>query len=354
MYQFTTNTIINSLVDASNPSVAKFESVTLADGTLAFKVSKVGTFKKANIVRISKKAYNAGVKEQAQITVTAVASGTVIRLELDIRLSQQTHSEYANTYLYFKKPVVVEILATNNATNDAASLVSQLNKLHDRFGHSYVTATSSGAVITLVAKDDNQRFHSVKLYKQSLSPNSIIEPEYTVEATGSVTTAGKLGFGDDDWMLRHVTLQTAENVRYFGISKDERPILGGNYSQYVLNYSTDKEQDGIVAGAKSITNHVFWVPASLVSDFEGELDDLSLPIGISVSAASTSLANSATTQMTATNYVGTVTWSVTSGTSATVNASTGVVTAHGSIDGNTVIRGTDSLGNYDEVTIAVA
>lgn len=353
MYQFTTNTIINSLVDAANPDVAKFESVTLPDGTLAFKVARVGTFKKANIVSISKRSYSAGVKEQAEITVPAVASGTVIRLEVDIRLSEQTYSEYANTHLYFKKPVVVEVLATNNATTDAAAFVTQLNKLLDRFGHSYVTATSAGAVITLVAKDYNQRLYSVTVSKEEASPNSIIQYDYTVVATGSVTVVGKLGFGDDDWMIRKVMLPTAENTRYFGISKEERPILGGNYTEYVINYSIDKDDDGILAGHKSITNHVFWVPSTLVSDFEDELDNLSLPIGISVSAASTALANGATTQLTATNYVGTVTWSVTSGTSATVD-STGLVTADGVIDGDTVIRGTDSLGNYAEVTITVA
>lgn len=54
MYQFTTNTIINSAVDASNPDVAKYKSLSLPDGTLAFRVSKVGLYKKANIVRISK------------------------------------------------------------------------------------------------------------------------------------------------------------------------------------------------------------------------------------------------------------------------------------------------------------
>ena len=97
MYQFTTNTIINSAVDASNPNVAKYESLSLPDGTLAFRVSKVGLYKKANIIRISKKSYSAGVKEQATLVVPAVAAGTVIRLELDIRLSQQTYGDYAST-----------------------------------------------------------------------------------------------------------------------------------------------------------------------------------------------------------------------------------------------------------------
>ncbi len=357
MYQFTTNTIINSAVDASNPDVAKYKSLSLPDGTLAFRVSKVGLYKKANIVRISKKSYSAGVKEQATLVVPAVAAGTVIRLELDIRLSQQTYGDYASTYLYFKKPVVVEIIATNNATNDAASLAVEINKLYDRFGHSYVNASATTGTITFTAKDDNQRFYKITLSKEEASSNSIIQPEYSSLATGTVTVGGALGFGDDDWMVRRVMLPTAENTRYFGISKEERPILGGNYTQYVINYSIDKEDDGIVAGHKSITNHVFWVPASLVSGFESELDNLGLPIGISVAATggivSLDTSDNASVQLIVTNSVGALTFVSSVPANATVN-STGLVTTGGVTGvGDTVITVTDSVGNSASITITV-
>ena len=75
---------------------------------------------------------------------------------------------------------------------------------------------------------------------------------------------------------------------------------------------------------------------------------------MAVTADDVTLANAATAQASATGAIGTVAWSVTSGTSATVNASTGVITAHASTDGDTVVRGTDSVGNYAEVTITVA
>ena len=272
MYQFTTNTIINSAVDASNPDVAKYKSLSLPDGTLAFRVSKVGLYKKANIVRISKKSYSAGVKEQATLVVPAVAAGTVIRLELDIRLSQQTYGDYASTYLYFKKPVVVEIIATNNATNDAASLAAEINKLYDRFGHSYVNASATTGTITFTAKDDNQRFYKITLSKEDTSNNTMIQPEYTSLATGTVTVVGALGFGDDDWMVRRVMLPTAENTRYYGVNKEERPILGGNYSQFTLRYDIPKDSnDGIWTGARSITTHVFYVKSDLVNAFRTEI-----------------------------------------------------------------------------------
>ena len=349
MYQFTTTSVINSATDSSG--VAKY-----AGALTYFDVKRVNKFLKANIVSINKRPYQAGVKEIAQITVPTLTANKVARLTVDLRLSQSTNSEYASTYLYFKKPIDVEIIASATAATDAAAFVTQLNTLKDRFGYTYITASASGATITLTAKDNNQRFHSVIVSEQTANTESITMWDYVTKATGSVTTAGKLGFGDDEWMIKAIQIPTMENTRFFGINKEERPVLGGNYSEYVIRYNVTKDhEDGIVVGANSITTHVFYVLSSLVSGFETELAKLStIPYTIDVTVNDASLANSATAQMSATNAVGPVVWSVTSGTSATVNASTGVVTAHASTDGDTVVRGTDSVGNYGEVTITVA
>ena len=241
-------------------------------------VQKIGTFKVAGIESIHKRAYSAGVLEKSVITVvtTGLSAGDVIRLEIDVRLSQQTDSEYANSYLFFQKPVGVEVLyaSADTTTTLAAKLVAAITDLKTQYGTSYISASSAGAVITIEANTTNQRIKSVVLSGEEYTNNSIITPTYTVLATGTVTVAGVVAFGDDNWMQRNVMLQTAENVRYFGMSKNERPILGGNYSQYTLRYVIDKDgQDGIAGGAKSITTHVFFVPAANISAFESEIND---------------------------------------------------------------------------------
>ena len=352
MYQFTTTTVINSNLD-SNGTTAKYTgSSTKLD------VTRVGSFKKANILGIYKRPYAAGVKEVATVTMASATAGDVIRLEIWLKLSQQTNSEYANTYLDFQKPIVVEALYDTSEIVTATALVAQLNSLKDRFGYTYITATNadgSSATITLTVKENNQRFKSIVISKEDASPNSLIQPEYTTLATGSVTTAGKTGFGDDEWMSRSIMLPTYENTRYFGTNKEERPVIGGNYTQYTIRYSVTKDDnDGIVGNGVSITTHVFYVLSSLVSAFETELDKLSVNYDIQVTIDDSTLANSATGQLSATNAIGTVVWSVTSGTSATVNSSTGVVTTHATTVGDTVLRGTDSVGNYAEVTVTVA
>ena len=269
MYQFTTTTVINSNLD-SNEVTPKF-----AGSASGFNVTRVNFFKKDNVESVYKNAYTAGVKEVAIVTLGAATLGKVARLSIEVRLAQQNaDSEYANAYLWFRKPVVVEVISSGVAATDAAALVAQLNGLKDRFGSKYFNASAVGAAITLTALDDNQRFYSVKFEQEIASPNSIIEMEYNPVAGTSfvVSVAGKPGFGNDSHMIKSVMIPTYENSRFFGTNKEERPIIGGNYTQYTIRYSVDKHiDDGISSGGKSITTHVFWVKSDLVDAFDEAL-----------------------------------------------------------------------------------
>ena len=267
MFQYTTTTVINSGLD-SNGVTPKYSG-----NANAFKVTRVGTFKRDSIKSVYERAYSAPIKEVATITVPSVTAGKVIRLEVDVRLSQNTYSEYANSYLYFKKPVVVEVIATGTAATDAAALAKQVAGLQDRFGESYIKATNAGAVITLAAKNQYQRFHNAEISEEVLSPNSLVQPEYKVVSTDfAVTDPGKVGFGDDAYMIASIMIPTTENTRVFGINQEERPILGGNYSQFTLRYDIPKDSnDGIWTGARSITTHVFYVKSDLVNAFKAEI-----------------------------------------------------------------------------------
>jgi hypothetical protein len=348
MYQFTTTNVINSSKDSSG--IDKFKG-----DALWFDVRRVNKYLTANITQITKQAYSAPVLEVATITTPTLTAGKAIRLEVKIGLSQNTNSEYASSYLDFEKPVVVEVLATGTAATDASALTAAFNRLKNRFGYNYATATVSGATITFTAKDEYQRFDSIIISEETVATNSIYLIDYVTKATGTVTTAGKVGFGTDAWMIRAVRIPTYANTRQWGEGEDERPVIGGKYSEFVIHYSIDKpEDDGIVSGHKSVTTGVFWVKSDLVSDFETELAKTGLPIGIAVTADKAALANDETTTVRATGNVGAVVWTVQSGTSATVDSSSGVVTAHSTNTGDTVIRGTDALGNYADVTITVS
>lgn len=274
MYQFTTTNVINSpwaldyngnrLVDAAGADIPKFKG-----NATSFWVAKVGDFKATSIVSATKRAFTAGRKEVAQLIVPTYTANNTVRLVVNLKLSGTTNSEYVNYSMDFLKPVIVEVLSTGNSTTDATALVKQLNALKNRFGHSYVKAVSAGALIVLTATEDTQKFESVTLGEVLPNLNSITTYDYVITAKGIVTIPGLMGFGDDAWMLRTVFVPTAENVRYFGISRNERPIIGGQYTEYVIRYSIEKDgTDGIVAGGKSITTHVFYVLNTVQAAFE--------------------------------------------------------------------------------------
>lgn len=334
MYQFTTTTILNSALD-SNGSTAKY-----AGSATGLNVTRVGFFKKANIVSVYKTPYAAGVKEIAHVTIPAITAGLVARLVIDVRLSQQTDSEYANTYLYFKKPVVVECLSTGTDTTTATALVAQINGLKDRFGFSYVTAATSGADIHITATNNNQRIFDIKILKEAgTTGNSLIEPAYedVTASTFHVATAGKLGFGDDEYMVKSIMLPTYENSRYFGTNKEERPILGANYSQYTLRYQIAKTgTDGILGGGTSITTHVFYVPSANVATFEAALVAASIPVLDTTIAVTDITITSSTLDISAvvggTAYVTTYTTTPTGATGAVFTLDTAGSTVAGTAD----------------------
>lgn len=287
MFQFTSTTVINSV------NAKDYNGVDLLDGTgsvipvvkgsaTQLDIAKVGSFKKANITGLYKRPYTAGVLEQATVVVPQTAAGKVLKLSVTINLSGATSSDYVSSTVEFDKNVIVEVVATNNATNDAAAIVAQLNSFKNRFGLSYLSATNSGATITLKAKDFSQRFASIKLVEVAVASNGLDIVETALPtATVTITVPGKLGFGDDTWMIQSVVLPTAPNTSFFGTLKNERPELGGNYTQYTIHYSIDNPADlkGVFAGAKSNTTHVLWVKNSLVSGVETELNKLGISYG---------------------------------------------------------------------------
>ena len=359
MYQFSTTNVINSafaldyngtiLVDGTGSNVPKYVGTATA-----FTVAKVLTFKKANIVSVHKRPYTAGILETATATIgTAATSGDILRFTVEIKLSQSTQSEYINYGLDFKKPVVVEILSSGNSITDATAIKTQLNLLKDRFGYTYFNTSSSGNVITLVAKDSTQRFSLIELSKIVANANSLTQYDALPLAgfTTAITVLGAVGFGDDNWMTRSIMLPTMENTRYFGMSKDERPIMGGNYTEYVIRYSVLKDgQDGTVSGATSITTHVFYVLSTLQVAFETALN-VTFPGIITTAGPNTlvitgdsvlDLSLAETTTLVASG--GTAPYSFSSATTgtATITTPAGVVTAVGV--GTTVITATDAGG----------
>lgn len=278
MFQFTTTTVINSqnatdyngtpLLDDKGVVVPKFKGEAGV-----FTVAKVGTFKQNRVKALYKKAYEAGVREEAELDVPTAEKGDKLRLTLNIKLDGSVQAEYANYYKDFQQPVTVEITAEGDAADDAEALVKAINKIKTYFGKGLVSATNSTGTITFKAVETVQRFGSIKLEKIGPAADTAVAPTITLLAEGTVETDGKIGFGDDAWMIKSVRVPTYGNNRAFGTNKEETPILGGQYTQYTLHYEVPRQGRFVYHGGLSTeTTHVFYVVDAEVANFDDALE----------------------------------------------------------------------------------
>ena len=279
MFQFTTTTIINSnqavdvqgndLLDNKGAKLAKFAG-DAEKGVL--RVFGTGIFKSENIKSVYKRASSVGVREVSTIAIPAKAVGTLLRLEVNVKLHGKVQSDYTSYNGDFSKPAVIDILATNNATADAAEFARLYNKLKTEYGYNMFTAKADAGTLTLTARENGQLLSAELLEVAELDNNLV--PVITSLAKSTVTVSGKKGFGDTAYMLKSISIPTYENTRHFGILKDERPIVGATYTQFTLKYEVLSGEDDIWNSAKTATTtHVFWVIDSLADNFEAAVKE---------------------------------------------------------------------------------
>lgn len=275
MFQFTTTTIINSnqAVDAQGNHLLDNEGNDLtkfAGDADKLRVFGTGIFKAENIKSVYKRASSVGVREVVEIEIPAKTAGTLLRLEVNVKLHGRVQSDYTSYNGDFSKPAVIDILATNNATDDAAEFARLYNKLKTEYGYNMFTAKADAGTLTLTARENGQLLNAELFEVGELGLKLI--PEITSLAKSTVDTHGKKGFGDTPHMLQSIAIPTYENTRHFGILKDERPIVGATYTQFTLKYEVLSGEDDIWNSAKkATTTHVFWVIDSLAEAFEDEI-----------------------------------------------------------------------------------
>ena len=275
MFQFTTTTIINSnqAVDAQGNHLLDNEGKDLtkfAGDADKLRVFGTGIFKAKNIKSVYKRASSKGEREVSTITIPAKTKGTLLRLEVNVKLHGRVQSDYTSYNGDFSKPAVIDIISSGVANDDAAEFAKLYNKLKTEYGYSMFTVKADEATLTITARENGQLLSAELLEVKLLGSNLI--PEITSVAKSKVTKSGKKGFGDTAHMLQSIAIPTYENTRHFGILKDERPIVGAAYTQYTLKYEVLSGEDDIWNSAKkATTTHVFWVIDSLAKAFEDEI-----------------------------------------------------------------------------------
>jgi len=306
MFQYTTETIINSN-EGNFPTGAgkvRFAALDNKGGVVStgaavqsptaqqFLVDGVGLYQSEYITCVTKRAHVAAVNETLEITIdtTNVAAGDVVRLAVNTYQEGLVSSIYADAQLKHKKPFFYEIKVADPTTiaEEFAALITKEMSLTD---FNFFKAEGSGAALTLTADDCYTRFATINIAKVPIATvttanlGSVLTgwEDYDLvqewerkegSANGVVLTPGTEGAGTVARLIKNLRVPTDANTDPFAADNGGRPIPGGKYDQYVIEYTTPRKHiGGQVMGAKdeSITTHVFFIESAITSDFENAI-----------------------------------------------------------------------------------
>ncbi len=294
MWQYTTETIINSNVGKLTGGVralfldAQGKTVTTPDVASTLLIDGAETLKVKYITRVVKTPYLAEVKEEATLDLTGVnyAAG-VIRLMVRLREDGRQSASFQNAYLRHERPILVECLVagsdatTDNRADDAKAIVEAVKKAL-RNEEKYFTISAAGSVITLTAADCYIRFAKVQLATPSAAPAGSGEKllgfqDFVVVAEGKVVKHGSEGNGTVRRLIKNLRIPTAAATDPWAADMGGKPIPGGKYDQFLIEYVTPRHQiGGQVMGAidHSMTNHILFLEKTGAADIIAMLEKL--------------------------------------------------------------------------------
>ena len=319
MFSFTTQTVFNTVVPTTEDAIR--EKSAPKGYNLITKTSAKGPevrigntrFNKADVLDIQFKNHSkenlAKVEFDLADVITLVTAENKdvqegnYRVALYIGLSQNSQDAfYSNAYVYKGKPLYIEFPITANDTAESAA--KRLVKIANRYmlfivQEKVINISEDGGKVTFEAINGYQIFKKAVIEKYDPSAKQIdccnnigdfievmrgVPVTYMVDpATGDVIVGDKVldfdglrdlednevaiepgleAFGDYNWIIHNLRLPTAANTGFWAVTKNEMPVPGGNYVQFIIRMCVDR--DGIagqVVGnrATSVTTHVLYV-----------------------------------------------------------------------------------------------
>ena len=302
MYQFTKTTVINTNTDYTTDLSPLFEAKEASGKIPAYlEIKRHAKFLKPNIVSITKAVYSEPKIAKATLDLAQLgATEGTFRIAMYIKLSlTSANSYYANDLVFKGKPLYIEFVWKNGEV--AATVAAKVAKIVKKYfiavyEKSLVKVSTDGTKVVIDGTDEYQRFTKVDIEKytegtdgrpgafvvlKSAMPTSQSkDPDYNSNFT---IEQGKDGFGTYQYVLKNLRLPTAPNTSWTAINKDEAPILGAKYNEYVIRQCVDR---GVMGGdavgeiTKSLTTHVFFVNQTVSGAFEAALEIIKPTEGI--------------------------------------------------------------------------
>ena len=275
MFNWTTTTLINELPEKFMMEV---------NGGKALRIGK-HLFEKRWVEAIRKAEAQPVEICEAKLDLSKVTFGDakVARLYLYVGLEGSEESIYANDWYRKGMPLSVSFAVDADATEMAKAIVDAV-KTFNVFTKvkKVLDVTAEGAVLTIKGTHEYQRLNKIAVLVED--KDSVFGEEKAIavyernrkdNAAVTVVKEGVNGFGTYSQLIKDLRLPTAVHNSWLSVQKDEMPVVGALYTQYIITYyapsSANPSFTAVGNRSMSETTHVFWVKNDLVDAWEALL-----------------------------------------------------------------------------------
>ena len=212
---------------------------------------------------------------------TAIADAKVARLYIYVGLEGSEESIYANDW--YRKGMPLSVSFANATAAEMAKAIEDTVKKFNVFTKvkKVLDVKAEGTNLIIEGTHEHQRLMKIAVL---VGDGEMLGEEIPViefeknrkdDAAVTINNVGVNGFGTYSQLLKDLRLPTPAHTGWNSVQKDEMPIVGATYTQYIINYYAPSMANPsfTAVGNRSMseTTHVFWVKSDLVEAWEAVL-----------------------------------------------------------------------------------
>jgi hypothetical protein len=209
---------------------------------------------------------------------TAIGEAKVARLYIYVGLEGSEESIYANDW--YRKGMPLSVSFANATASEMAKAIEDTIKKFNVFTKvkKVLDVKADGTNLIIEGTHEYQRLMKIAIL---VGDGEIIGEEIPViefeknrknSDAITINKVGVNGFGTYSQLLKDLRLPTPAHTGWNSVQKDEMPIVGATYTQYIIKYYAPSMANpsftAIGNRSMSETTHVFWVKSDLVEAWE--------------------------------------------------------------------------------------
>ena len=286
MFNWTTTTLINELPEKFMEQPLDKNKEVISD---KLRIGKQ-LFEKRWVESIRKADGHASELCEYQLDLSKVSfagTDTIARLYIYVGLEGSEESIYANDWYRKGMPLSISFAVDNTTKSNMTKAIVDSIKTFNAFTKGKkildVTTSEGSTVLTIKGTHEHQRIKKIAILVEDkdsiLGEEKVImeyEPGHTESTAVREVKRGINGFGTYSQLIKDLRLPTLANTNWTSPSKNEMPIVGALYTQYIITYYAPSMSNpsftAIGNRSMSETTHVFWVKSDLISDWETKLN----------------------------------------------------------------------------------